>query len=235
MAYHGCLLIQQVIFTLSGYNIQLIFRHLIMEHPCLHTGSIDNYLCFILPLVGLQLPAIFGFGDFLHLRVELKPDSIHCGILRQREIQTKGADNGTGRRPKGSNRLFGYIGFHFLQTGTVNDLQAFHTVGYTLFVECLKAGFVFLSHAQNQTAAAVIMEIQILRQLFHHFATLDIEFRHQRTIGRIIACMDNCGIRLCGTAANILFLFQNQNIRLIAAQFPGTGTAGNTRADNDDI
>ena len=43
----SCRLIQQEILSFSSRNVYLLFTHHIVEYICIHSGSIDDHLCFI--------------------------------------------------------------------------------------------------------------------------------------------------------------------------------------------
>ena len=235
MAYGMGLFIQQHIVSPAGKDGHGVFGHHVMQHSAVNACGIDHGAGLIGAFFGLHRPAAGDPADMGHLFVETELRSVFAGILRQRDIQPEGADNGAGGRPERSHSLSGSIGLQRKKRLPVQNLQPLYPVGNPSLVEPLQVGLLRFTEAQHDGAAALIGKVQLFRQAFHPAAARHVQLCHQSAGFRVEAGVDDGGIGLTGAAAHVLLLIQHQNVRLIAAQFPCAGAAGYTGADDDYI
>ena len=218
-------LIQQIVVAPAVDDGHFLGGNQIVDLACVDTGGIDHHFGKEISLGSVDQPAALHLLQTNHLGIEGKGCAVGGGIFRQGNIQTEGAHDGAAGGPESRHRIIADVGLHPNQLFPVDDPQFLDTVGNALFVELAKLGTVLFRHAQHQAAAAVIVEVQVFGQLLHKIAAPDVQLCHQASGLRIKAAVDNGGIGLAGAAADILFLFQNQDIGLIPAQLPGNGAA----------
>ena len=227
--------VQQEVVTTAGHDGHGVVGNHVVNLVRVDAGSVDNDLGFVIALDGLYLPAAVDLLDAGNFAVELELNAVGSCVFSQSKVQAEGADNGAGGSVQSGNSVVGDVGLHGNQLVPLNDSQAFHTVLHAVFIQLDQVGTVFLADHDDQRTVALVVEVQILGQLLHHEAALDVQLGHQRTIGGVVAGMDDGGVGLGGAAADIFCALQNQDISLLTGQFAGDGTAGNTCADDDNI
>ena len=227
--------VQQEIVAPAGNDGHGVVGDHVVDLVGIDAGGVDNDPGLKIALDGLDLPAAVDGHDAGDFRVKLELCAVGGGILGQGVVQAEGADDGAGGGVEGRHSLVGNVGLHLDQLFPLDDAQVADTVGNAVFVELHQVGTVILGKHDDQGAVALVMDVQILGKLLHHFAALDIELGHQGAVGRVEACVDDGGIGLGGAAADVLVPVDDEDIRLLAGQFTGNGAAGNTCADDDNI
>ena len=196
--------------------MDLLLAHHVVEYVCINACCIYHKPCLQYSIVRVKLKsAVLQLLNVLHLCVELKLHTIHVGVLRQGNGQSEGAYNSAGRRIEGSHCVFCNIRLHLLELLSAENPKLLHAVGNASLIESLEIRKFLLMHTEYEGTVSSEVEIQILGQLLHHLIAFHIQFGHQRTCGRVIACVDNGAVRLGSAAALIRLLLQYTYLCLI--------------------
>ena len=227
--------VQQEVVTTAGNDGHGVVGNHVVNLVSVNAGSVDNDLSFEIALDGRNLPAALDLLDAGDFCVEFELNTVGSCVFSQSEVQAEGADDSAGGSVQSSNGSVGDVGLHSDQLVTLDDAQAFNAVCNTVFVQLNQVGTVFLADHDDQRAITLVMEVQILGQLFHHDTALDVQLGHQRAVSGVVTSVNDSGVCLGGAAANVFCTFQNQNVCLLTGQFAGNCAAGNTGADDDNI
>ena len=206
-----------------------------MNFVGVNAGGVDNGFGLQGVFNGDNLPAAVDFLHIGHFTVKLELNTVLGGIFRQGEGQAERTDDSTGGCIEGGHGVVGDVGFHGPQGIPLQNLQLLYAVFQAVFIQRHQCRTVFFAHHDHQRAVVFIVKIQFFGKLRHHPAALDIELCHQGTMLGVIACMNNGGIGFGSSAAHVFGTLDNQNLSLLAGQFPGNGAAGDTCADYDYI
>ncbi len=182
---------------------------------------VDKAARLIAATVGVDLPTTLrkrmqsGYGC-----VELKPDAVFGGVFGQRIGQPERADDAAGGCPERSDGGVRDVRFHFCQLGALDDTQPLDAVGNAVFIEFFQRGAVIVAQADDKAAALLVGEIQFFGEGGHPAAALDVQACHQAAVGGVVPGVDDGAVGLRRAAADVLLLFQNQNIGVIARPSP---------------
>ena len=170
------LFIKQTVIAFSGSNVKLLFTYFIVDRIRIYACRVYHTGCFDIPLVCLDPISLCCFLNVLYLSQKAEFHTVVAGILCQGNRQAKRADNAAAWYIQRGNHGILNIRFHFTRLISADDRHTFHAILHAFFIKCLQRRFVFFRKAQHQGTIALVFKIQFFRELFHHPASLNVEF-----------------------------------------------------------
>ena len=227
--------IQQEVIAPARDNRHSIVTYHVVQLVRVDTGGVHDAARVQVALVGMYPPAAVDFFQPGHAGVKLELRAVFGGVFGKGKGQPERAYNAAGGRPQRGDGFVRDVRFHRQKLVALDDAQPLHAVGNAVFVQLLQGGAVRVRQADHQTAAWVVGKIQLLGKSGHHAAALHVQLCHQAAGGSVKARVYNGAVGFGGAAADILLFFQNQNISVVSADFPGSGAACHARPDNDNV
>ena len=143
-------------------------------------------------------------SDFLWLK-----ETVDSGILGESDRQLERTDDACRGRKQRADDLVADVGFDFEKRIPIEHLQAFDAVFLAALAELVELGELFGIGADGQGADALEGHVQFPAHRVHHAVALDVELCFQRPVLRVIARVDDRAVRLAGTCADVLILFDH--------------------------
>ena len=202
--------------------------------PAAEAGRVDDPAGVEQAVNGHDGPgAVLFAADVRHFAVKKVLGPIVRRILRKRDGEHEGIKDPAVLGQESEPAFDG--GHEPVQLFLADHSKAGRTVDFALRHDAQQL-FVFLvGIADQDLAAALEAESELLGQLSHHLVALDAEARFQRArvVGKA-AVADAC-VAGAGLKAHIQVLLQDRDVQLVAGQLPRHGASDDAGADNDHV
>ena len=203
-----------------------------MNPVSIYTGGIDNCLCLKTALCGADKVTVFCLFDSCYFCSEMELCTVHRRILRQRNSKAKGTDDRTCRRIQRCHGTLSHLRLQLPELFLIQNGDLTHPVLFSTLFQLLQLIHIFFIKAKNKRSVFLIRKIQLLGELFHHFASFKVKPCHQCSRLSIKAGMGDTTVRLGSTFAYICTLFQHCDLQPFSGKLSCNGAAADARTDN---
>ena len=211
--------IHQAVFAFSRGDMKLLPADLIVDLVTVKAGGVHHDPGLVSSLLCLHKVALYWpFRNSLYALIQMELHAVHRCIFRQGDRQLKGTDDASGRRMKGADHLFRKGGFQRQKFLFLQDFQPFYAVFFSLLQELFQTGAVLLVKAEHQRTVSLIGKIQLPGKLFHHLASPDVHFRLPAAGNCIKTGMGDAAVCLGGARTDVLPLFKQGSLQIIAGK-----------------
>ena len=231
------LLVQDIVFAPAGMDMDLPLGDHVVEDVGVDPGGVHHGSRLKGARGGNHLPMAVGkLADGGHLRVapELRP--VFRRVLRKGHGQLVGADDAAGSHQQGFLGFLPHVGLPLPQLRLVDDPQLPPAaVLAALLQELLQGGMVLQAEGHHQGGVPLHGHVQLLVNPVEHGVAQHVELGLQGAGLGVIPAVDDGGVGLALTVADIVGLFQQQRLDPVPGQFPGNATAHHAAADDDHV
>ncbi len=227
--------VEQLVLAAAGLDGEGLCRRHVVDRVGVDAGGVDDAAGAEGAAVGRDGPGVAVAGERGHGRVEGELDAVGAGVLEKGDREAEGvADAGRGRPERGDG-LVRDVWLHAEKLFSLDDAKALDAVLAAAFEEGLEAGAGVVGGADDERSDAHEGELEVAREVVEEGVTLDVEAGHERAGTRVEAGVDDGGVGLGGSAADVVGGLEHEEAALVAGKLAGRGAAAHARTDDDDV
>ena len=188
--------VEKIIFAFSRDNLKRFvadhFGNLVGEN----TGAVDDVFCLDNAGSGGQEEHIVLVFDVEYTAVSLDPCAVHNGVFRGGDGKLIRADNAGGRRPESTDGFFADVRLHFTKLFLTDDFHVGNAVVEASFEKRFEGLHIVPRIGYDKRADIFVGDGKLVAVIRHQGRALHVEFRFERAVFGVKACMNDCAVGL---------------------------------------
>ena len=225
-------LVKQIICAFVRKDLKRVRQHHIVNYARFGTGSVNDILRLDRLAARGDREAAVDLGDGFDFRFQTQFHAVHNGRFRKSQGIFPRVDNSCGGRVERARYVVGDIGLHFLRFFVGKNAKSRNAVCNAAVIQPLYVRGFFVAEREHKRTDLRIGNVELFGKHFRQIHAAHVQFRHQRTLRRIVTGVDDRAVGSRAAHSDVVLLFQHDRLQIESGKTVGNGGADHAAADN---